>query len=168
MKMKQKIDKSMGHWTNTSVEDFQSRITFDFIAQLEDRMAALPMKQRELADKLGVTESAVSQKLNNPDNLELKTIIAYSRALGMKVAVVPYDDDDADNTNGPVNSEIFTESWIRQGKPKSFLDLNPTLTDMADVMPKGRLLQGRWTTTSRWDGTSTTEKHVFKPVQQAA
>lgn len=121
---KTKKKKLQGHWTNRSLEDYQSRIAFDFVSQLEDRLESLHLKKTELAQRLGVTLPAVSQKLNNPDNLELKTIIAYSRALGLKVAVVPYDDDDPDNNNGPVNSEIFSECWKRQGRPTSFFDLN--------------------------------------------
>ena len=112
------------HWTENSVIDYQSRITFDFLAQLEQQMDVLPLSQAELARKLGVGESAVSQILNNPANLELKTIIKYSRALGLKVAVVAYNDHDPGNERGPVNSEIFTLCWERQGKPVDFFELN--------------------------------------------
>jgi transcriptional regulator with XRE-family HTH domain len=157
--------KRGGHWTNASIEDYQSRITFDFIAQLEDRMESLPMKQKELADVLGVSSSAVSQKLNNPDNLELKTIIAYSQALGLKVALVSYDDNDPDNDNGPVNSEIFNICWEKMGKPSSFLALN-TATETA--MPKAKVIEGPWTTNVRWAVSRNSPKAVLEPTKKVA
>lgn len=112
------------NWTEESVANFLSRITFDFITQLDKRMDAIPLKQSELAKKLGVTEGSVSQILNNPSNLSLKTIVKYARALGVKVALVAYDDNDPENANGLINSEIFTASWERVGKPQDFFELN--------------------------------------------
>lgn len=111
------------HWTEKNTESFLSRITFDFIAQLEQKMESLPLTQAELAKKLGVTDSFVSQILNNPSNLSLKTIIKYARALGLKVAVVAYDDNDPDNERGLTNSEIFSICWEKQGKPVDYFSL---------------------------------------------
>ena len=108
------------HWTENSPDDYQSRITFDFLTQLERKMDALPMSQAELARELELTEGAVSQVLNNQSRLSLSTIIKYSRKLGLKVAVVAYDDNDPSNTRGPVNSEIFTICWEKAGKPIDF------------------------------------------------
>lgn len=111
------------HWTEKSTENFLSRITFDFIAQLEQKMESIPLTQLELANKLNVTEGRVSQILNNPSNLTLKNIIKYARALGMKIAIVAYEDGDPDNTRGLVNSEIFSICWEKQGKPADFFSL---------------------------------------------
>lgn len=112
------------HWTENSILDYQSRITFDFIAQLERKMESLPMSQADLARALGIGESAVSQVLNTNTGLNLKTIIKYSRKLGLKVAIVAYDDGDPENIGGPVNSEIFASCWERLGKPLDFFDLD--------------------------------------------
>lgn len=121
---RQLLRKNKGtHWTNRSVEDFQFRIAFDFIAQLENRMKIVPLNRTDLAKRLGVTPGAVSQKFNNPHNLELKTIIGYARALSLKVALVAYSDNDPDNDRGPINSEIFNVCWEKAGNPKSFFDL---------------------------------------------
>ncbi len=111
------------NWTEQNIENFLSRITFDFITQLEQKMESLPMTQAELAEKLKLSESRVSQILNGSHNLELKSIIKYARALGLKVAVVAYDDNDPDNTRGLINSEIFSTCWEIQGKPVDFLSL---------------------------------------------
>lgn len=122
MSAKTKRLRKRNDWTNESPENFRARIALDFIALLEDRMEALPMKKKELAEKLDVTQAAVSQKLNNPYNLELKTIVDYARTVGLKVAIVPYDDGDPDNTNGPVNGELFALAWNLVGKPLNYRD----------------------------------------------
>lgn len=114
------------NWTERNIENFLSRITFDFITQLEKKMGSFPMTQAELAEKLNLSESRVSQILNGSHNLELKSIIKYARALGLKVAVVAYDDDDPDNLRGLVNSEIFSTCWERQGKPVDFFAFEET------------------------------------------
>ena len=111
------------NWTEESAEDFLSRITFDFIAQIEKQMEKLNMPQVELAKKLGVTESSVSQVLSNSGNITLKTIIKYARAVGLKVSLVAYDDGDSENNKGLVNAEIFEICWQKQGKPIDFFEV---------------------------------------------
>lgn len=115
----------MPHYTSTSQDALVERVTSDFIGQIAQRMEASETPQTELAKKLGRSESEVSQVLNlNRINLTLKTMMGYARALGMKVAVVAYDDGDPTNENGPVGSEIFTLSWEKSGKPRDIWSLN--------------------------------------------
>ncbi len=109
----------MPHYTATNDEAFINRITFDFISQIANRLETSKMKQSELAEKLEVGESAVSQVLNlSRMNLTLKLMVGYARALGMKLAIVAYDDHDPNNENGPVGSEIFSSSWEKIGRPR--------------------------------------------------
>lgn len=115
--------KANPHWTAGNNKAFLHAIAFDFIAQLQQRMEELPLKQEELAKKLGVTEGAVSKVLNNPQNLTMKTMVNYARAVGMKVAIVAYDDNDLQNEGGPINSEIFTTCWKNAGRPRDFWSL---------------------------------------------
>lgn len=122
------------HWTARNIEAFIQRITFDFIAQLEQRLGALPMNQAELAQKLEVSEGAVSQILNNPPNLTLKTIVKYARALGLKVAIVAYDDNDPNNDEGPVGSEIFSSCWERANKPRDHWSLEKLTTPTKNAL----------------------------------
>ncbi len=113
--------KKTAHWTESNVEAFIQRVTFDFITQLEKVMELRPgVNQSVLAQKLDVTEGAVSQILNNPRNLTLKTMVRYARALGMKLSVVAYDDGDPDNSRGPINSDIFRLCWERAERPRTF------------------------------------------------
>jgi len=110
------------HWTARSIKDYLFRIAADFIAQLENKMDSLPISQDELARRLGVTKGRVSQLINHPGNISLATMIEYAKALGMKVSVVAYEDNDPKNTKGPIDSEIFRICWEQLGKPRDFWD----------------------------------------------
>jgi transcriptional regulator with XRE-family HTH domain len=112
------------HWTAGTIQSYLSRLTFDFLGQVEQRLDSIPMSQRQLAKKLGVTEGAVSQTLNNTGGINLRQIVKYAQAVGMKVAIIAYDDNDPDNKRGPINSEIFGLCWEKMGKPIDMFDLN--------------------------------------------
>ena len=114
------MEQKIIHWTERTVEDFLYRIAADFAAQLEKRIQSEPLSKAKLAEKLGVSKGRVSQILNNPGNLTLKMIIKCVRAIGLKVAIVAYDDNDQKNERGPVNSEIFRLCWENSGKPVDF------------------------------------------------
>jgi transcriptional regulator with XRE-family HTH domain len=111
--------KSKSHWTEESTGNFLFRVGADFVSQLLDKVES----QKDLAKKRNVSKGAVSQMLNNPGNLKLKTMIEYARALGMKIGVLLYDDDDKHNENGPIHPDIFRICWERNGKPKDFWSL---------------------------------------------
>jgi DNA-binding phage protein len=109
------------HWTDKSTEDFLYRIGADFVGQIERLLGT--QSKASLARKLKVSSSRISQVLNNPGNLRLRTMIEYPRALGIKISVVAYDDNDAGNLNGPVDAEIFEQCWLLAGKPRDFFAL---------------------------------------------
>jgi transcriptional regulator with XRE-family HTH domain len=111
------------HWTEESVDAFAHNLAFNFIAQIERKLESLPLSQTELAHRLGISEGAVSKVLNNPQNLTLKTIAKYARALQMKAAVIAYEDDDLKNEKGLINPDIFTTCWQRAGKPRNVWSL---------------------------------------------
>ncbi|MGA2465234.1 MAG: helix-turn-helix transcriptional regulator [Thermodesulfobacteriota bacterium] len=115
-----KIKSEKKHWTERSIKDYLFRIVADFIAQLETKMESIPISQDEYAKKLRVSKGRVSQLLNHPGNFKLENIIKYAKALGMKVSVMAYDDNDPKNIKGPINSEIFKMCWEQLGKPHDF------------------------------------------------
>jgi len=108
------------HWTERSVKDYRFRIAADFVTQLDSKLDILGWSQARLAKELGVTEGRVSQVLNNPGNLSLDLMVKCVRAVGMKLALVAYDDGDQDNLRGPINSEIFRVCWEKCGRPADF------------------------------------------------
>ena len=117
------MDKLITHWTEQTVDAYLYRIATDFVRHLEELLEANDANQAKLAQALGVTEGRISQVLNNPGNLTLKQIIRYARALGEKVSIVTYDDNDPQNQNGPIDPEVFVECWALAGKPTDFFEL---------------------------------------------
>lgn len=136
------------HWTAKGTDAFVYRISSDFVLQLEKKMNG-EVSQNDLARMLNVSKGRVSQVLNNPGNLTIKKIVQYSRALGMKVAIVAYDDGDPTNQNGPINSEIFSRCWQKQGSPRNFFALNepntgPIMLILESATGTRRSLPSRW------------------------
>jgi len=107
-----------GHWTSDSTKDFVFQISSDFIGQIETRLEESGEDYIELANRIGVSPSRVSQVLNNPGNMTLESTVRYARALGMKIALVAYDDGDPTNDKGPINAQVFTQCWERLGSPE--------------------------------------------------
>lgn len=109
----------MSHWTQGDVSDFVYSLSLDFFTQLEDQIRGSKLQQKELAERLEVSPSAVSQMLNNPpEKPELETLVKYARAVGSKVSVVLYNDDDPKNERGPIYSGIFERSWEALNRPR--------------------------------------------------
>jgi len=139
------------HWTSESLEAFIHRITFDFVTKVAKYLETKPLTQADLAKKLSISEGAVSQVLNTPRNLTLKTVVKYARAVGLKIALVAYDDGDPENKRGPINSEIFTACWENAGSPSDFRSLSP-MTAATVSMPKdlpfkpGYIINGQYVT----------------------
>lgn len=129
------------HWTERSIKDYLFQIGFDFIAQLDRKLKEGKTSRDEFAEKLELTKGRISQIFNHPGNLSLSKIIEYSRALGMKVSIVAYEDDDPNNISGPINSEVFRISWEKQGKPKDFWafqeETSKTVSAYASTWRKG-------------------------------
>lgn len=114
----------MKHWTQASTGDFAYSISMDFFTQVEDRIDGSGMSRKEFAEKLNVTPSAVSQILNAPpENPKIESLVKYAFGLGLKVAIVAYNDNDPGNDKGPVFSGVFEEAWRRLGSPRDLLDL---------------------------------------------
>ena len=92
------------------------------------RWKSLPISQDELAKRLGVTKGRVSQLINHPGNISLAKMIEYAKALGMKVSIVAYEDNDSENKKGPIDSEIFRICWEQLGKPRDFWAMQDIVT----------------------------------------
>jgi len=110
------------HWTSRSVEDFTYRIASDFLAQVENQIEKYGPSKTELAQRLERTAGRISQMFN-PGNITVGSAVRLCGAVGMKVALVAYDDGDLANNNGPINSEIFHQCWKQMGSPTDFYEL---------------------------------------------
>lgn len=105
------------HWTKKSTENFQYFVAADFVDQLRECADLRGLNQRDLAKKLELSESRVSQVFNDPGNLTLNTMIDWTRVLGFKTSIVVYDDNDVENRRGPLSGSIFSECWKKVGCP---------------------------------------------------
>jgi predicted XRE-type DNA-binding protein len=138
----------MLHYTSFNQDAFIGSVTSDFVAQIAQRLEKSDMSQSEFAQKLGVSESEVSQVLNlNRINLTIKKMTRFARAVGMKIAVVAYDDHDPNNEHGPVGSEIFTAAWERFGRPRNLF----IFSDMQNRCIVSHTFQPPW---AWWNSTS--------------
>ena len=85
--------------TNRIMDEIRSTITPEMKLQMEMSVAianriyeileAKGMTQKELAQKLGKTETEVSRWMSGTHNLTLSTICKISAALGEEIVIVP-------------------------------------------------------------------------------
>lgn len=125
--------ETVGHWTQQSVDDFVYSISASFTGQLERKMQEKEISRSELAAKLDKTTGRVSQVLNDPGNLGLRLIVEYAGSLGMKASVIAYDDNDPDNTKGPINPEVFVKSWEKLGRPSDLFEVEDAPLGVAEI-----------------------------------
>lgn len=111
------------HWTERSEDDFRYSVAFDFMGHVESRLESLGWSQDRLANEIGVTKGRISQLLNNPGNLTLKTIVSIVRSLDMKFSIVSYLNDDSINAGGPISSNVFLSCWNKLNKPCNMWDV---------------------------------------------
>lgn len=115
----------MSHWTEESIENLLYSIASDFLEQIQDASRSRKWSVPRLAKSAGMHADDLKYLLAHPGALELDVAVTLARALGLKVAVVAYDDGDATNERGPINAEIFRKCWEGQGRPANFFDLKP-------------------------------------------
>ena len=115
------------HWTEESSRKFSYRITADFFDEIQEKLEELGLSQMDLAVRMGVSESQVSEIFDNPLNLTIDLIIRSARAVGLKVAIMAYNDGDSENVQGPIYPEVFLQCWKRYSKPKDFDELKEAL-----------------------------------------
>jgi transcriptional regulator with XRE-family HTH domain len=124
------MEKLTQHWTADNADAFVCRISSDFFAQIETKLEEDGIANNELAQRLGISPGRVSQILNNPGNPTIRNMVRCARAVGMKVAILAYDDADPDNNNGPVSAEVFNLCWQRAGKPEDLFVLEENSVDI--------------------------------------
>lgn len=62
-------------------------VTIEVGELIVDRLEALDLSQKQLAERLGVSAARVSQILKGNDNLTLKSLVAVAVALGVRLSV---------------------------------------------------------------------------------
>jgi hypothetical protein len=109
----------MNHWTQESAKDLAYHLSLDFFTQLQDRFEESELMQKEFAQKVQRSPGRVSQIFNSPPpNPKVDSVVRYAQALGLKVSIVAYDDEDGPNDKGPIFSGVFAKCWEVMGKPR--------------------------------------------------
>lgn len=155
------------HWTAVSSQDFQYRVSSDFISQIENKLDEMDWTQSILAGKVGVTEGRISQIFNNPGNLTLRSMTDLAKAAGMKMSVLAYDDGDSENIRGPINSEVFTNCWNELGKPYdnwSFEDSITSYQEKVKTKVFSQVFVELFDTVSDWKVSSHFNKSICKSL----
>lgn len=111
------------HWTEETADAYAFELAASFIRFVEHEMDARGISQAGLAERIGITEGRVSQLMNNPGNLSLKTAVRIARALMCKVSLVGYNDGDPLNQFGPILPDVFVRCWQQCHRPRDFFDL---------------------------------------------
>ena len=79
------------HWTETK-GNYEYFVTTDFLDRVREEISSKNITRKELAKKLKVSESRVSQLLNeNSSNLTIGTVIKIARAVGLHLSLVLYE-----------------------------------------------------------------------------
>lgn len=112
------------HWTAQSTNSYQFSITVDVTDMISERMEEIGISQKELAARMNLSEGRISQILRDNANPTLATLINLCSAVGLKLGLLPYNDEDPQNQQGPVPASLFLECWSRMGKPLTFDDLD--------------------------------------------
>lgn len=105
--------------TSTALRDPQVRRVFEeellfgeSTDTIEALLESLGLSQRELADRLGVSEGRVSQLLSGRQNLTLRTLGALGWALGVRFELNPVPM--ADRAGTPAESDPPAPAWLSQ------------------------------------------------------
>jgi transcriptional regulator with XRE-family HTH domain len=178
--------ENVNHWTQHSIQSYVYNISADFTAQLETKMDQEQVSRSELASRLNKTSGRVSQVFNNPGNLSIRVMVEYAQSLGMKVAILAYDDGDHANDCGPINPDVFVRCWEKENRPKDLFEVEeantwatfadglvntgvtfysaPTKLPTTDLLPSAELtLYPAWKWD--WNGWSCDPIHAYETVQ---
>lgn len=105
-------------YNKKNVADMKAAMLVDFADAIWLQLEKRGMKKEVLADILGINPEQVSRMLHNPLKLSVYNIAKLAVALGLKVTLLTYEDDDPDHLAGAIHPEVFRTSWEQAGKPR--------------------------------------------------
>lgn len=116
-----KADARDRHWTARSTEDLRYSVGASLLCQIQKAIDLQGITQKQIAQRMKVSESAVSQLLTETrnNNFTLDSVLRLSEAVGMKAALVLYPSD-ARGSGAPIDGEVFARCWQDAGRPEDF------------------------------------------------
>ena len=128
-----------------------ARLALSVTAVLDEAMQRSGLPQRELAERLGLTEGAVSQVLNGDGNLRIATVGRYLRAAGFQcqLALERVSESvlspDVDEPRLPISGTMYTYLRSSRAIPtgqwsavENLWGLYSAETD-GEIRPRGRV-----------------------------
>ncbi len=88
--------------------------TFDIGSKIRDARMKLGMSQKDLADKVGLTSSSISQTENNQISPSLNTFLQLAAALNIKPTVLLQSDKKKDEARWLTRSRAIRENLIEK------------------------------------------------------
>lgn len=94
-----------------------AKMTLDLLADVYARMKELGIKQKDLADALGVTPAAISKLLSNGSNPRFSTVAKLAEALGCDVVapkLIPFEKKASVVSAEPVSPQIQVVAAVHE------------------------------------------------------
>jgi transcriptional regulator with XRE-family HTH domain len=118
---------------------FEEEVLFgeatDTIAAL---LESMDISQRELAQRLSLTEGRISQILSGSENLTLRTLAAIGWALGVRFELDP--TPMADRSGTPAEQDAPAPAWLAEFKRPAALSLPDLVSGILTPLPSHPLL----------------------------
>lgn len=91
--------------------EFETELLADAVIQvIKGMMEAHGISQRELAERLRVSQARVSRILNDSENMKLSMVAALGRVVGVRFALVPIPFEDRSDT--PAATDPPPPRWL--------------------------------------------------------
>jgi transcriptional regulator with XRE-family HTH domain len=88
-------------------------------------LRSLHIPQRDLAERLGVSESRVSQIVNGDQNLTLRTLAGVGWALGVRFELTPKTLSRSERDGTPAESDPPAPQWLRRMRAAPSIEILP-------------------------------------------
>ena len=100
-----------------SAETMTEKMTIDTLADVFLRMKELSVNQKQLAERLGISASALSKLLSNGSNLRYSTVARLAAALKCDVVppkLVPIEAESVYENIGTLSSQMTSRTEVHQ------------------------------------------------------
>jgi transcriptional regulator with XRE-family HTH domain len=104
-------------------------------------LRSLGISQRELADRLGVSEARVSQIVSGAENLTLRAVAALGWALGVRFELDPVAMSRAERRGTPAEEDAAAPDWLNRLHPTARVEFRrdvPAPRRRQTVQPRDR------------------------------
>lgn len=119
MAMKVTLEEFLGTEapTTPAAETMTEKMTIDTLSDVFLRMKELGINQKQLAERLGISASALSKLLSNGSNLRYSTVARLAAALDCDVVspkLVPIETESTYESIGTLSSQMTSRTEVHE------------------------------------------------------